>query len=320
MESVNTSAFLSLSQNVGLWRISPDIPSTRAKCQSHSGRPPLDHALVNSKFLDVGISAVISHQFWISDHYPIVVDIKHDVKASLIWRWPSVMKLNDPVEELEPWVRTDSTYTEWATAAVKWISRNYNCKPCPKTRITAEFLPHDKCRVDPTYFRILAAQRLLALPNRNDAQNARLRRLWISLDLVWDANGGTLNHLLQSCLNAYLDLTCKKALSDWKRLSSLWTVQKRELFRYLRNLHPSKPMMLMVGEQPTVDPALMHKELSSYWASIESWPHEEMLPHVLSILEDRYAMFLPQEPYTCRAQPKRHDEAGRGFQSHCTRP
>ena len=303
-ETIESSPFLSLSKNVGLWRISPDISSTRAKCQSQSDRLPIHHALVNSLFLDAGVEATISHAYWVSDHYPIEVKIKCSVDPIMIWRWPSVMKVQDRRQEPIPWSREDTSYTAWSQAAVKWISQNHQCAPCSKNVLTVEFARSKQCHVDQTYASLRSAQRLLSLPRMTPRHKLRLKRICRALEIVWQEPEGITVTELDRCLLAYLTMKNKEALAYWRKASSLWTVQNGELFRFLRNLPPAKPMMLVIGDRLSSDPMSMYQELSEYWSQVESWPTPGVLPGILDSLDDRYALFLPSESIHVEVTPQ----------------
>ena len=66
-----TSEPLALAQSIGLWRITSDEPTTKAKTTGLPSGPPLDHVLCNNKMLDLQVKAWVAYAIPISDHYPI---------------------------------------------------------------------------------------------------------------------------------------------------------------------------------------------------------------------------------------------------------
>ena len=106
-------------------------------------------------------------------------------------------------------------------------------------------------------------------------------------------------------LTAYLNEKQSCALKKWKEASALWNVQSRDLYRYLRNLHPAKPVVVkMRGGITSAAPEDVYLEFNEYWSEIESWPNHDALGRAWHMLEDRYAAFTPRRKYSVVIEPK----------------
>ena len=136
--NILSSSYLSLCHAAGIWRISPDVPSTSNRFGGVSEVMPLDHALVNARMLDWGVRADIRHDICISDHFPVVGRWNVPIERELpILKWPAKMDVSGPMINHVQWVGGSNTYVEWAQKASKWIAETYMVPQQSKTTVTS---------------------------------------------------------------------------------------------------------------------------------------------------------------------------------------
>ena len=136
--TTSASSYLAICQHAGIWRISPETPSTTNKFGGPADGKPIDHALVNSRFLSLGSVATIQHDICMSDHFPVTGAWNFlDTNDLPIQKWPARMNISGPIVEEVRWVRGANTYTEWAEKATRWVSDTYEVPQISKTTLTS---------------------------------------------------------------------------------------------------------------------------------------------------------------------------------------
>ena len=306
-----TSRTLALAPSVGIWKVSPNDPTTRAKGGAAKAiGTAIDHIYGNYRLLDLSPSSWIDKTRWLSDHYPVMLKIHMHSSLQQVWQWPKPMKLGTKVDILSPWIPSSTTYSEWLVKAEHWISRNYQCQRVPKGCVSAtlEYEKHD--RIDQKYFLILSSQRALSRLKDSRGLATSLRsslsrkfRLFLGLTLGDEYAGN--RKRLDEVLKAHLDKAQDESLKRWRQSVALWHSSASELYRYLRNEKPKKCVALVTSQGHwSADPNTIHEELAKYWTGIESWPSSEAKLHALHVLEDHYALFLPQIGCKVEVWPK----------------
>ena len=134
----SASAYLTLAHADGTRCISPNIPTTANRSGTIAESEPLDHALINARFLDLDIRADVRYDVVMSDHFLIVGSWNMAGCSELpIQKRLAKMDLSGPPVETLPWRFGGATYTEWAHAATKWLSDTYMVPQISKTTVTA---------------------------------------------------------------------------------------------------------------------------------------------------------------------------------------
>ena len=309
-QGVHSSPILSLADVNGIYRISPELATTRSKKGGPSGNCAIDHAYCNHAFLDLSPLVQVDHTRWLSDHYPLTLTMKRMDRQVMSWRWPKPMKWS---RTLEPppreWMCEPKTYTEWAQYTVQWLSEKHVCAPQSKLHVHTDMLESDSKRVDIRYMRILAAQKCLAkaqsLHPTPPELVAKLVRQFKALGLAYSAVWEEDTQVLHSALTHVLDELQGEALKKWRAKAHSWHSQAPELYRYLKNNPPSKCVALVneSGEWTSHPTGVFH-ELDKFWSAVESWPSEQARLHALNCVEDVYSVFLPTRPCSYHIQPK----------------
>ena len=212
------------------------------------------------------------------------------------------MKVGKPLEVLDPWVSVRGSYSQWASAAVKWIAKNFQCPQQQKIAVYATLSSESVVyQRDEKYAHIVHAQSLLC---KHDAKSlGKLSRLMGILGI--EGNRESWEAQLGDVLTAYLNEKQACALKKWRDASSLWTVNSRELYRYLRNLAPAKPVAVMMSDGlPSAVPQDIYWEFKSFWDQFESWPSDESIRRAWHMLDDKYAAFLPRHDFSASVTPK----------------
>ena len=305
--TTSASSYLSICQRAGVWRISPDLPSTTNRFGGPAEGKPIDHVLVNSRLLDLGVVAAIQHDICMSDHFPVTGAWNFREGPDLpSLKWPSRMDVSGPIVEQVPWAHGSTTYTAWAEKATRWISDTYLVPQISKTALATI-----EKRATPR----LSSQRfkdfrklfgLLSRARRNEDESHDEVILGICQRLGIDG-GGTLLELEEKTRDAYSEhLTQHQngVLKAWKEKVKKWSVRTKHVFQYLRNLQPAKMLVLKTQQSGmTSDPVEMNHMLESVWRPVENWLEPEHEAGCLEQLEDKYSFHLPCVPFWFDVQP-----------------
>ena len=95
-----SSPLLAMPDRFGLWRVTPEVPTTRDKKGHPSRNLALDHILVNSKMMDLSVQGNVRHDVWVSDHFPVCASWVMPDESYPTWCWPQPMKLGDKSRDL----------------------------------------------------------------------------------------------------------------------------------------------------------------------------------------------------------------------------
>ena len=298
--TVSTSRTLSLAPTMGLWKVSPNDPTTRSKKGGASTHAAIDHVFGNYRLLDMRPHAHVDTTKWLSDHYPIILSVDMPKKDLHVWHWPKPMKLGRRRERVQPWRSANRTYGEWLAQAQTWLAENHDCLLIPKDKVTTSVEASVRPKIDEVYSLILSAQRALGriLDKTGDVSTRRkLQRKFDLLQIPYsdddddEENARSLDLCLANRLNHVQESTLKK----WRDGVATWHAHDSQLYRYLRNVLPAKSIMLRDEDHAwTADPAKMYTLLNRYWMQVESWPPGASVQMCLDILDDRYSMFLPR--------------------------
>ena len=153
----DTSAIVSLSQVVKFWKLNDDTPTTRAERGGAAASAAIDHLFVSSSFLDWGVRASVSWDFWISDHFPIVAKWSIPADPPLVWKWPSFMRCKE-IKNHPAWECYPTTYVEWSEYATRWLSVVFEECAESKTIVTAQPLQDKVVKRDSNYDNLRKAQ------------------------------------------------------------------------------------------------------------------------------------------------------------------
>ena len=310
-ETTKTSAFLSLSDSAGLFRISPNLPTTRRRQGGMSANLALDPILVTHPILDRCVRSWVDHEKWISDHYAIMARWRINSDIVTAWRWPKPMKLENPTDELPWWDQeVPNTYEEWTRKATKWLSRAYNVPAESKTSLVCDVPKAASKSTCLTYSLILKVQNILASVRANgegsraDALrriNQRFRLLEVrQVESMEDAEVAA-DHVLKM----YLDHAQEKALATWKSKVLTWNAQSGDAYKYLKNVSPAKACVMLTPDGECVSsPQRLGALLSEYWQTVEAWPNNLALTKALELLDDKYSLFLPREELDVRVDAR----------------
>ena len=307
---VSSSQTLSLAETNGVYRISPEMATTRSKWGGPSGNLAIDHAFCNHAFLDLAPEVTVDQTRWLSDHYPISLSVKRMGHQTMSWRWPKPMvwskTLDPPPRE---WTCSPKTYTEWTHYTVQWLSEKHLCVPQDKLHVHTCMNENDSKKVDNRYMRILAAQKTLALARGiippPPGLLKKLSRQFKAIGLAYVASWEDDAHTLDSALSGLLNHLQEQALKKWKAHAYAWHSHAPELYRYLKNPLPAKCVALRreSGEW-TTHPCGLFEELDRYWGELESWPSEHAREHALYCVSDIYSLFLPVFAWSYEILPK----------------
>ena len=307
-QNTSSSAFLNLCDVTGLWRLSSNEPTTSNRKGQVAETLPLDHVMANARMLDFTTSAQVDYSVHLSDHYPIRGELRLPVvPVSSVWKWPRKMEIPDtPVENVE-WVFEGSTYTEWADCAVRWLAKTFSISPCYKTRFVTQDIQAKSVAVDPRYECFNRALGLLQrlCETHEHAPTGKLCEYLHKLDLEPQASNEDTRAMVIRVRDAYLKEKQDAAIAAWKRKVRTWTVRTKDIFLFLRNQPPAKPIAIKDQEgHPRSQPAAMTACLESFWEPLENWHDQQQHQLVRSVLEDKYSLFLPHVPFSVSVDVK----------------
>ena len=290
---------MTLADRWGFWRLTSDAPTTLRKDMTTAKGPPLDHAFANARALDMGARMEVSDFAVISDHLPLVGALEVPQLDFCVWKWPrvSVLPSATPASpDCVPWQGDAATMTEWTVSAQNWISEACGVKCEQKTTCTSMLYRPPQHSTDKHFATICAAQR--AVRYMQGRQSNSIQQ-WKSLGRkckVLGVDARTLDELearLMDCMKRHLENRQKAAIKDWKERAAAWSLNSRQLFRYLRNLPPSKAAAIAGDMGVTSHPGTMASLLVGFWAGVESWPHPQDKNRALDWIDDHLSLFLP---------------------------
>ena len=306
--TVVASQFLSLIRRVGLWRISPDVPTTRGHSATSSGKAPIDHVVCNSALLDLDVTCACNEVEPISDHLALsghfIVVLVSDLALS--WRWPKPMLLPKEVKESIDWNCHGQTYAEWAECAVKWLHDSYQVPSITKVQITTTPSKTTKATPSKRYRAIRRLRGMLVRLETNFQQ-----ALWDKLCACIREQGGeepsdliSANNSLSRLTSAMYTSLQEQALKAWRERVQTWNPMAKSLYKYLRNETPTKCTALVTAQGDlTYVPTHMEACLEEFWAGLETWPDVNALENAIEAVEDVYALFMPCFPYAAGISP-----------------
>ena len=244
-----TSRTLALTPSAGIWKISPNSPTTRAKGGAAKAiGAAIDHICGNYRLLDLHPSSWIDRERWLSDHYPVMLSVELEAKQQQIWQWPKPMTLGPKLDPPSPWLHHSSTYSEWLAKAESWIAENYSCTWRPKGVVSATLEVRSPSRIDQKFLLFLSTQRALerlrTARSGHRQQFTKLGRRFQLLGLELQEDMSENRRVLDAALKAHLDLVQKEGLKRWRDGVALWHSHASELYRYLRNEKPTKCVAL----------------------------------------------------------------------------
>ena len=303
-ESEHGCSALALARQWGFFHLSGESVTTRGRGALCSKGEPLDHLLGNHIALDMGVTAWVDQERWLSDHFPICAHIRAPNPPPLVWAWPRPMKISGPPVKKIGWDAQPTTIAEWSVCAKKWLAESYEIPVNPCLGVSASALHIPGPPVDKWFQTLASAQRAISrLRNQSvipeDARRSISRKLQ-ALGLTWKGFAATLSELDQ-CMTTHLDACQAKAIADWKSRVKRWCVNERDIFQFMRNNPPAKCVCVCVMDdhmRMVTDPAKVFALLNDHWAPIENWESQWDFIEAVELLENNFAMFVPHVPAT----------------------
>ena len=290
---------LALAHTWGLMRIGDNSPTTRGKTGGVSRGEPIDHVYINVKMRDHAFTGGVNHDRYLSDHFPLDCQFTIKTTPTVVTRWPRPMKLplqrqHDPI-----WSGESPSYTEWASKATRWLAEAFEVPCVSKLVVHSDILRIPPPPIEPAYQTILAAQRAVAHIRKTRVvtyhQGASLRRKLLALGIT-SQNLEEADMKIQDALKSYMDNSQQEAIAEWRKRVHTWSIQQKDIFKFLRNQPPAKAAMIMLPTGPTTDPQSMCRALHEYWTKVETWPEGYSEAQALECLEDEYSIFVPNQP------------------------
>ena len=301
--TVVASPFLSLIRTLDLWRISPDVSTTKGRASTTSGKAPIDHVLCNSPLLDLAITCACCEHEAISDHLPL--SGKFAVLAAdrhtQSWKWPRFMDLSATDTIDIGWDFEGSTYVEWSEAAVTWLASTYSTSRVSKTCIgSGQAHGHRRSTQSQEYKCIRKVRGTIArlekgfVPHLWDCMCAALIQLGSPLPCSLDDARNSVTSLARDMY----DRLQKQALAAWRSRVKAWHAQSKQLYKYLRNEEPAKcTAILLENGRLTMVPTQIEACLESFWGGLETWPNPLALHDAIEAVDDIYSLFIPTFPF-----------------------
>ena len=251
--TVNDSPALSLCQVHQLWRLNGDQPTTASKSGGSSENLPLDHILVNARFLDLGVDVQVDNSCLLSDHFPLGGSWKCPSDDQLpCWKWPAVMDLKKEKVNNPEWHVENLTYTAWAENAVKWLAEAYGTTPISKTSVDSEIShPKDAKRDLVTCLFLKAFGLLTRLRRMHCPDNlSKLRTIMGKLECTPGDNYDEDEAILRSRLAAIWEERTAKALREWRAKVKSWTVIENGMRSDISGINPpQRPLSLWMRKE-----------------------------------------------------------------------
>ena len=321
-ENPSESTALSLCDMWQLFRVTDESPTTRNRAGGLSANC-LDHVLVNTKMLDAGVKARVSHFEAISDHFPVVGSFQAPVFSFMVSHWPRPPSLPSCRIRSPAWNFDGHTFVEWSLAAEHWIARAFDVKVPPKSTVHSEPYTLPGLRTDKRYAALRAAYRLARHLQRCD--NNPLA--WTALDKKMYALGIELGHSLDSTLmsiqkeiTSHLSRVQDEALTVWRQKTRVWKGSDAAIFRFLKNLPPAKSAVILTCDGLSSHPADIQSELGTYWGQLEEWSSEAAYQHAMDTLDDWYAVYVPSNVAKISLTPKLLADTARDIKVSATGP
>ena len=299
----STSQALAGAHVMNMFRLTDDSPTTLSKQGHTSGRLPLDHCLANTSAASLPIRAKVDSTLVLSDHLPILLDAPRSLPDFLCIRWSRPPRVLKPKTVHVEWIPTPCDYSCWQEAARQWLEHSHQQWIEPKECYWYErYAPSPPAR-HVTFRRLLTLQKAVVelhehykTASQEKSIVRKLRALGLTRLEPLLHRPAELRGKVQEMVQAYMHKHHRAALKKWKKTAKSWKLSDAPVFAFLRNRTPVKVVGIAQPEEgPVTHPWQVQLSLMNYWSSLENWTQQEQ-EGALEILEDRYSMFLPNQP------------------------
>ena len=123
-ESVDSSSFLSLLPSFGLWKLNLSAPTTHGKLRRLSEGLAIDHAVVNSRFLDHNPTMQVTHDRIVSDHCPLMGKWQCISPSIQTTSWPTPMQVCGKPSCKIPWECKPDPFLKWVASSFQTTMRS----------------------------------------------------------------------------------------------------------------------------------------------------------------------------------------------------
>ena len=316
--SREVSECLTLVNMHDLWILNDAMQPTTTGKTRISGGQAIDHAVVNSQFLDYAIHMQVDYDRPVSDHYPLcgAWTIHHEPRY--IWRWPRPMKVEaEKKGQCErkniPWSCVCTSFESWSSYSSRWISEVTGVQHISKSACVTQPWQPKAPVADSIYCALLAIIRAATTIQKTRNPSTRqwtslqrkLRAINMDESLATYQNLENLRDVAEARLKDAMQHAQDSALKQWNARVRSWNGQSKHIYKYLRNLAPDKAVIMQDDDDTcTSSPQRIHTLLSAYWSSIENWQQPTHEQEAWEILDDHYSIYLPQVHACVVVEPK----------------
>ena len=116
--------------------------------------------------------------------------------------------------------------------------------------------------------------------------------------MQWDDQYETIEDVLNNLrdrLTQQINELHQIMLRDWRAKVRTWTIQTRQLHRYVKNDMRATQLVVNCDGLVTNHPSRLAHALNLFWTRVASWP-QGVTNDVWESVEDRFAVFLPHIP------------------------